>query len=318
MLHIDVRAALGLATALLVGCGSGSSSNDTPPIVTADTLFTDVSFAGYARPMDVYIPVGATRAVVLLHGGLGTKEEIVNHVGLTLAEGLPTPATVNWAWLEAHHVMLVAPQGQALPDTVPVATWSNKVMDSGQDDVTYLHDLADHIRQQYGVATVYLMGHSMGAMMSNRMWCESSTSFAGYAALSGPASHLLQGGTCAPATHKPYYGMVGELDTVLQVPGQWSASTWTINPLLTTGMAFLDPVLVGEWAQFTQRANWVCGAQPTLEEGALANNVTTWTACSGQLQVRLALQLDHGLGMPEANQGTSQLDAALGFLDSAQ
>lgn len=305
----------------LVACG-GSDDDDTssPPLTVpaTNTLTTDLVLPGFNSAIDIYQPAGATRAVVLLHGGLGNKNQIAYNFGVRLDAELPNASNVNWAWLQANKVIVVTPQGQAIDEAKVATTWSNGAMVSGQDDMAFLQTLASHLRSTYGITELYLMGHSMGAVMTNRVWCQASESYTGYAAFAGPASHLYTGSTCAPASQRPYYGIAGEQDNVLQVTGNWSAATWTLNPLLTSGPAFTDPVLLGEWAQFVARSQRLCSETPRLDAGSVSGTVESWSSCNSHLRVQHDLAVDHDLGMPEANHGTRLLDAAIGFLDSAR
>lgn len=316
--NLSFVALASLVTVLLTACGGGSDDDSppltvTPPDSPTETLTVNTSIAGFPHAIDIYRPANATRAVILLHGGLGTKDQIAYNVGINLTRNLPTTTSVNWNWLRERGVILVTPQGQAINGS-PANTWSNYVMTSGQDDVGFLKALAQHVRTTYGVSEVYLMGHSMGAVMTNRMWCESGATFNGYAAFAGPAAVGLQGGACRPDTKRPYYGIVGAQDTVLQA-SDWSAPTWTLTNLVANTAAFVNPVVVGEWAQFVARSNDVCNENVSLTGKVVADNIETWTSCSGRLRVRHALALDHSLGMPN---GTVLIDGAMSFLDSAR
>ncbi|MES1162985.1 MAG: hypothetical protein ABUL50_07965, partial [Rhizobacter sp.] len=125
-----------MATTLgIAACGGGgdSGSSSTPAPVPVDQLLT-TSVAGYPHAVDVYNTAGATRAIVLLHGGGGNKSAIAYQVGLNADTSTTTFSTINWTWLDANKVMLVVPQGQHLSSEPNATTWRNYAMDSGQDD----------------------------------------------------------------------------------------------------------------------------------------------------------------------------------------
>ena len=70
-------------------------------------------------------------------------------------------------------------------------------MDSGQDDVAFLGALALYLHNTTAVAfpalplgaRLSLAGHSNGAMMANRVWCETGdASFDNYFSFEGPPS----------------------------------------------------------------------------------------------------------------------------------
>lgn len=309
------RIVLGAAvTALLSACSGGSGGPG--PDAAADTLRT-VALTGFPHSVDIYDIDDADKAVVVLHGGGGGNDEIANSLGLNDNSGPPTESSVDWAWLHAHKILAVFPQGQAIAQNPSAFTWTNHVMTSGENDLAFLQALAQHIRTQYGISKVYLLGHSNGGMMANRMWCESPTTFDGYVAIAGPASSHYLSTPCTPNVVKPYYGIVGAEDAVLQVNGDWDATTWQINPLLVAASsdAFVNSVVIGEWRQQLDRAQRMCGEQPQLADGISGGGVITWTHCGGSLKLQEVLQGGHAISSLETAAGFRILDAAAGFID---
>jgi poly(3-hydroxybutyrate) depolymerase len=231
-----------LAAASLGACGGGGSeggSSGSPPPAVADTLLS-ITVAGYPHAVNVYRTAGATRAIVLLHGGGGDLNAVAYQVGLNSSATQTSDATINWAWLDANKVTLVVPQGQHIASNPGATTWSNHAMTSGQDDAAFLQALAAKVRSDYGLADITLMGHSMGGVMTNRMWCESNATFNRYVSLAGPASSSYnQAATpCAPGSAAaPYLGIIGDSDSVMQTSGAWEAATWTVNPVLVASSA---------------------------------------------------------------------------------
>ncbi len=319
-------AALSVAVGL-AGCGGGSDSAPAPvappvpappPPAASNTLTTDVVITGFPHKIDIYKPVGATRAVVFLHGGLGEKEHFAFNLGINGVDGTPATGSVNWKWLTDNHVVAIFPQGQHISSAPLATTWTNRVMTSGQDDVAFLAALASYAKAQLGATKVHIVGHSNGAMMANRMWCESPTTFDAYVAFSGPASefYLDSGPNCRPSTYKPYYGLIGSLDTTLQT-ATWTSPTWTLNPGFSIGPAFVDPVLVGEWAQYVDRAKRVCNQTPLLSEMTVSGSTQTWKKCgtTGSLQVQLEIGAEHDLGMPYPASNPVLINRAIAFID---
>lgn len=313
----------GVLVVALTVLGSACSGNDSDsatsvPPESAQSVQT-LTLPGFPHSIDIYQIDAPDKAVVYLHGAVGRNEQFAHYLGLNSADAAPTDQSVNWAWLNAHKILAVFPQGQAIPADPLSYTWSNHVMTSGQDDVAFLRALAAYVRSQYGVPRVYVMGHSNGGMMVNRMWCESPETFDGYVSLAGPASrhYLAQATACAPGVAQPYYGIVGDQDEVLQVNGDWEAVTWEINPLLAAGAdtAFVDPVLIGEWHQHLSRAGLMCGEQPQLNQGISDGMIETWTACSGRLKVQRARQAGHAIESLEATAGVRMIDAAAEFIE---
>jgi polyhydroxybutyrate depolymerase len=317
-----VLLAAALAVASCGGGGDGAGSPSTTPAV--DELVT-TTVPGYPHAVDVYATAGATRAIVLLHGGGGNKSAIAWQVGLNAAPDTTSVATINWAWLDANKVMLVVPQGQHLASEPNATTWSNYAMDSGQDDKAFLQALAARIRGEYGVAHVTLMGHSMGGVMTNRMWCESAATFDAYVSLAGPASSEFdQAATpCAPgAAARPYLGIIGDSDEIMQTAGAWEADAWTVNPVWVqaSATAWRNDVVRGEFRQQQARTALMCNASLASTAFVNAGNVDTWTSCAGRLVLERVLGAEHAVSSldarMDASSGLAVMDATMAFLST--
>lgn len=319
------RAILLTAALCVAACGGGSdgggSSAPTPVPVPVDQLVT-MSVAGYPHAVDVYKTAGATRAIVLLHGGGGNKSAIAYQVGLNTDTSTTTFGTINWAWLDANKVMLVVPQGQHLSSEPNATTWRNYAMNSGQDDKAFLQALAAKIRSDHGIANITLMGHSMGGVMTNRMWCESSATFDAYVSLAGPASSEFNKSTtpCAPVAAKPYMGIIGDSDEVMQTAGLWEAATWTVNPVWVRASvtAWDNDVVIGEFQQQQARTAIVCSGTLASQAYVDAGNVDTWTSCGGRLVLKRVLGAEHGVSSIDARMGSSSnldvMNAVMAFV----
>jgi polyhydroxybutyrate depolymerase len=148
-----------------------------------------LTLMGFPHTFDVFAPSAPSQGLVFLHGGGGTKE------------GLEASLNVTLDWAETHGVLLAFPQGQSLQTCVSppckAYTWSNYVMDSGQDDVAFLDALALYLYNTTAAAfpalplgaRLSLAGHSNGAMMANRVWCETGdATFDNFFSFEGPPS----------------------------------------------------------------------------------------------------------------------------------
>jgi polyhydroxybutyrate depolymerase len=320
-----VRLTLLALVLLTASCGGGGGgevpvpppepapeSGETP---ASPSAVLSVTLPAYPHQIDVYAATGATRAIVFLHGGGGRNYRSAYELGVNLIDAPPTTASANWTWLEANKVLALFPQGQALPEGS--RTWNNHVMDSGEDDVGFLQALAVYVQLEHGISDVYLAGHSNGGMMANRIWCESPASYQAYIALAGPASDYYSTTTpCAPSVPRPYLGIVGELDNVLQVEGNWEALTWAINPILValTPVSFVNPVLIGEWVQHQARAQAMCGENPVLADKASDGVVESWRNCSGRVQLHRSLSGSHSFDSLEAETGYRMIDIVAEFI----
>ncbi len=312
-----------LLAASLTACGGGGSdagSGPTPPTVTDQLVSTTV--AGYPHAVNIYRTAGATRAIVLLHGGGGDLNAAAYQVGLNSSATSTTAATINWAWLDANKVTLVIPQGQHIATNPGAATWSNYAMTSGQDDKAFLQALAAKVRSEFGLADITLMGHSMGGAMTNRMWCESNATFNRYVSLAGPASSTFnQPGTpCAPGNAAaPYMGIIGDADSVMQTAGAWEAATWSVNPVVVAPSieAWLNRVVIGEFHQQQARTAMACGGVLDSNGFTTSGNVDTWSTCAGRLVLKRVRGADHGVASLDAQMGAAStvdvMDAVMEF-----
>lgn len=312
--------AIGVAAALVAACGGGGGSTEAvqpDPEPGARQLLLDQTIAGYPHKVDVYVPEGTpSRVVIFLHGGLGTKERFAHNMGITPSDDPATMNTVNWTWLQQRGTVAVVPQGQGAGGRGP-ATWGNYVMESGQDDVGFLKAVAARVRTDYGNVPISVVGHSNGAMMVNRLWCEAADTFNVFVAFAGPGSQELAGTQCSPSRFRPYLGYVGSEDTTINsASAAWTASRWEIR--FDNGLTVLDPLLVSEWTQFLARIGPMCGESRVLADGTTSGGVTTWTACGGRVRVQEAAGLDHSLGVPDNANPTVLSDRALDFIQTQE
>lgn len=314
-----------LAAALLVSaCGGGGDDTPSPNPTPVDQLEA-VTVAGYPHAVNVYRTAGATRAIVLLHGGGGDLNAVAYQVGLNNSVTTTTSSSINWSWLDANRVMLVVPQGQHIAGNDGATTWNNHAMISGQDDKAFLQSLAAKIRSDYGISTITLMGHSMGGVMTNRMWCESPSTFNSYVSLAGPASSYYSDAAtpCNPgAAARPYMGIIGDSDSIMQTSGAWDAAAWGINPavVLASQAAWVNRIVISEFRQQQARTSIVCNG--TLDPAAFTTvgNVDTWNSCNSKLSLKRVRGADHGVSSIDEQMGTaSKLDvmnAVMGFASS--
>ena len=285
----------GVLVFLFIICGGCSGGGSEPPplettkppnviVESNQTLFTTTS-----RSFDIYRATNADKAIVFLHGGGGTKHNFAYELGINLSIDDSSYNVVNEQILFDNKAIAVFPQGETIAAAPAAYTWNNYVMDSGQDDIQFLRDLVSFIATQYHVSKFYIVGHSNGGMMANRIWCEAPDLFEAYIAISGPPSeHFLAPATlCSPTQVKPYLGIVGAQDNVLQ-DYDWEAQTWTINPSLTEGdPSFVDPILIGERYFLPTRVMQRCGGTVNAGDAdAITDSaVAKWSFCNNSIKL---------------------------------
>lgn len=237
---------------------------------------TNQTIPGHPHTIDLFHTSNAQPkyAIIFLHGGGGTKEKFAQALG------------IDEPFLSRFDLLAVFPQGQTKMGGN--RTWSNYVMDSGQNDVAFLTDLSAFVRSRYKVKKVYVVGHSNGGMMANRLWCEAPEPFDGFGSFAGPASVALGPdgkAPCNPKVKRPYVGVVGDRDRVLQTSGSFDQPVWSVRPLLVTD-AFTDPKLVNEVRFHTEvRAPLMCGERPAAQPTQKRGKTSVWSACNGKLEL---------------------------------
>lgn len=283
--------------------GDASVTDRGAPETDEVVVYTDLTLPGHPHGIDLYLPSGAERVVIFLHGGGGTKETAAaRELGARLDDP-PEPTPVpDRAWMLSNRTAWVFPQGQHIPGARLARTWDNYMMLSGVDDVAFLQALTSALRAGTlapsvpGFGRVYLAGHSNGGLMTNRLWCESTPTFDGYAGVAGPPStDLLPGGPhpCAPSAVRPFLGIIGSADTVLQTANNWDGD-WAVNRCLqnAAGPAMPNPNVANEERFHREfRVPFVCGgptSAPTMTPQA-----TTWSDCQGQVRLIRVEGADH-------------------------
>ena len=160
--------------------------------------WTSVLAAGAAaehyggRDMLVYVPSplppkGTGALVVVLHGGLGNAERIAS---LRSENGLYMDSVAEQngffvAYLNGTPVTRFS--GSRMLGWNAGGGCCGQSAVNNVDDVGYIRGAIDHLADKYGIdrSRVYGVGHSNGAMMTERLVCE-TTLYAAAVAISGP------------------------------------------------------------------------------------------------------------------------------------
>jgi polyhydroxybutyrate depolymerase len=271
-------------------------ANNSP----AATVSTNEIIKPYENKIDYYIPKKMNRAIVFLHGGGGKKEALAFDLGIKLDETDQnyTISTEGAKWLDSTGTIAIFPQGITL-DGYSAWTWSNYVMTNGKDDVAFLKALVTSFTSDprfTGIDKIYLAGHSNGGMMVNRMWCESPSTFKGYASLAGPASSHLNpnGGSnpCIPSKSKPYIGIIGNSDTVISTTNKMDSALWTISKAVRAGNppTWVDnpPQVMNEINFYSNKIFSKCSESLTTPTSA--SGIDTYSNCGTSMKLIIVKQ----------------------------
>lgn len=258
-----------------------------------------------------------TRAIVAIHGGGGTKHSFSYSLGIKFKDNASYDDTFegqsngfNKEFILRHNIALIFVQGQAIPAKPDSYTWSNTIMNSGQDDKTMLENLAADLRAD-GFSKVYLMGHSMGGAMANRMWCESPSTFDGYGSSAGPMSVTVSA-SCAPSSPRPYIHVTGLNDRIIQIIEDRAIGadidhsadvTLTLDSVTRAigGSAFIHaaPEFQNELVSYADRVQMKCGQTASAvvsEPNSSSWKTKTQTDCGGTLKMIQVRGADHCVG----------------------
>lgn len=158
-------------------------------------------------------PAGARLLVIGLHGGLGNDRAFEKKIKMD-------------AVAEKHGFIVAylngTPVGQILPGSMK--GWNagggccGVPFKRNVDDVGYIKAATDYLAQKYGIANgrIFVIGHSNGAMMSQRMLCTTQV-FAAAVAISGPLN--IDVDSCPAASGKRVLSIHGIEDKNVPVNG---------------------------------------------------------------------------------------------------
>ena len=274
---------------VLTGCGSGhagsagTSSTITPsapvtagatgcqapgPAPSATSTTLTISVGGHPRTVIVHVPAGYTGSsnvplVLNMHGSGSTALE---QEGFT---GMDTTADADGFMVAYPQALL--PEGNGFDWNVPgVPLVGGKAVPAGAaDDVAFLTQLVGELQARYCIdsARIYATGFSGGARMASQLACDSSTTFAAVA----PVSGLRIPTPCRPARPVPIVAFHGEADPVDPYGGHGQAY-WTYSVL--------------QAAQGWGRQN---GCSPTAVAATAGPQVTftSYSGCSAGATVEL-------------------------------
>jgi polyhydroxybutyrate depolymerase len=273
----------------LTGCGSGhtgsaGTSSTAPPSVpvtigasgcqtpgqapSAPSATLTISVDGHPRTVIVHAPAGYTGStkvplVLNMHGSGSTALE---QEGFTGMDGTADADGFIVAYPQA-----LLPEGSGFDWNVPgVPLVGGKAVPAGAaDDVAFLTQLVSQLQSRYCIDStrVYATGFSGGARMASQLACDSSTTFAAVA----PVSGLRIPTPCRPARPVPIVAFHGEADPVDPYGGHGQAY-WTYSVL--------------QAAQGWGRQN---GCSPTAATSPTGPQVTltSYSGCSAGATVEL-------------------------------
>jgi len=163
-------------------------------------------------------PFGSRALVVVLHGGLGSAQRIA--FGKT-EHGLNMDAAADeFGFIVAY--LNGTPAARHL--NPGMLAWNagggccGQPAENDVDDVGYITGTVKELTEQYGInpGRIYGMGHSNGAMMTQRLMCE-TTLYAAIVAIAGPLN--VDATRCPAARGKRILAIHGDLDANVPIAG---------------------------------------------------------------------------------------------------
>ncbi len=297
---------------LLTGCGSsghpgstGTSSTVTPVTASAagcqttgqaaaatSTTLT-ISVDSRERMVIVHVPTGYAGSskvplVLNMHGSGSTALEQEGFTGMD--------ATADADGFIVAYPQAVLPEGTGFDWNVPgVPLVGDKAVPAGAaNDVAFLTQLVGILQARYCIdsARVFATGFSGGARMASQLACDSSTTFAAVA----PVSGLRIPAPCRPARPVPIVAFHGEADPVDPYGGHGQAY-WTYSVL--------------QAAQGWGRQN---GCSPTAATSTVGPQVTltAYSGCSAGATVELYSIAGEGHEWPSGPHLPKAITDALG------
>lgn len=188
---------------------------------SAATGATEENFEG--RSLVVYVPQrlpapGQRALVVVLHGGLGNAQ----HIEAGQSEhGLNMDRVADKSGFIVAYLNGTAATRRLAPDMLG---WNagggccGQPAETNVDDVRYILGVVDHLAAEYSIdkQRIYGIGHSNGAMMTQRVMCETGL-YAAAVSISGPLN--LENANCRLARGKRILAIHGADDANVPIAG---------------------------------------------------------------------------------------------------
>lgn len=282
--------ATSLAGLVLLSCGSNSSGSgprQTKSVAPASSTPTQVSTTsgcgrsvprgsttlsltvdGRKRIVIVHVPPGYSSSIQIplvlnMHGSGSTAQEE------EIFSGMDSTADAD-GFIVAYPQALI-PDGSGFDWNVPgePLIGGRSVPANAPDDVAFLTTLVTALEQRYCIegSHVYATGFSGGARISSQLACDSSTTFAAVA----PVSGLRRPDPCPTTRAVPVVSFHGTADPVDPYEGNGEAY-WTYS----VPQAALD------WAQQDS-----CSSAPSTSQPATGVTLTEYSGCAGSAKVDL-------------------------------
>ncbi|MGH9072094.1 MAG: alpha/beta hydrolase family esterase [Acidimicrobiales bacterium] len=278
---------VGVAATLLSACGgkaNGSAAATGKTSATAVSVLTGGSGCGKSAPsgsITLAMTVGGRRRIVVVHipsGYSGSTQVplVLNMHGSGSTAVEQEEFTGMDATADAHGFIVAYPQG-IIPDgsgfdwNVPgePLVGGAAVPAGSPDDVTFLTQVVTVMEQRYCVNPdrVYATGFSGGARMASQLACDSSSTFAAVA----PVSGLRRPTPCPTTRPVPVMAFHGTADPVDPYEGHGEAY-WTYSV----------PQAAQDWAGQDK-----CASTASTSHPAGGATLTQYTGCAGGAVVEL-------------------------------
>lgn len=225
MKYLQYSVALALSAAMLATpaeAGFLSKLRNRDSAAASRSLEPEAKIPYEGRDMYVHIPgrlppEGSRALVVVLHGGLGNAERIVtmrSEKGMNLNDAADKYGFIV-AYMNGTKVSKIFGSDKR--------GWNagyccNLAVENNIDDVSYITGAVQQLVKYYGIDTqrIYGIGHSNGAMMIQRMICETEVFAAG---VSFSGSLNMETDSCPGAQGRTILSVLGKGDTAVPLEG---------------------------------------------------------------------------------------------------
>lgn len=220
-----------------------------------------------------YDPSKFTQVVFAMHGFTNQALDFAKSIGIEAAS-------------DQRNFIAVIPQGSGVVPSWNAGGCCGEAQTFNTDDVGFIRTLLSSIRGEFCVddKRIFVMGHSNGGFMSNRLACEMADDFAAI----GPNSAGLIFSGCKPSRPVPVFYMHGDADTVVWYGGGfplgWSGAKKTFDDWGTMNGCQKPATVTSQSGKVTCQTYAPCMAGADVNLCTISGGDHVWPSSTGDTQ----------------------------------